>query len=66
MRIAAAVFVLACSHPQHEAVVGSPSPVPAEVRRTVDAILGPRAKITSELEGRVTTYEAATQTKNGS
>jgi hypothetical protein len=38
-------------------------PVPADVRKAVDAVLGPSAKITSEREDGATVYEAAIQTK---
>jgi hypothetical protein len=41
----------------------SSGPVPASVRKTVDATLGANARITSEREGGVTIYEAAIETK---
>jgi len=42
---------------------GGTGPVPAEVRKIVDATLGPNARITSERENGHTIYEAAIQTK---
>jgi hypothetical protein len=41
----------------------SSGPVPAAVRNTVEGMLGPSARITSEREGGVTIYEAAVKTK---
>ena len=61
----------ACAHTQNTArggggggqTGGNSAPVPAQVRKTIDAILGPTASVTSEREDGVTTYEAAVQTK---
>jgi hypothetical protein len=44
-------------------VAVSSGPVPASVRKTVDSVLGPTARITSEREDGVTIYEAAKETK---
>jgi len=71
MRILLVVLATAaCGHAQHGAggggggqSGGNSAPVPAQVRKTVDATLGPAAQVTSEEEGGVTIYEAATQTK---
>jgi hypothetical protein len=41
----------------------SSGPVPASVRKAVDATLGPNARITSEREGGAMLYEAAIDTK---
>jgi hypothetical protein len=41
----------------------STGPVPPAVRQTIDTVLGPGARVTSEREGGATIYEAAIQTK---
>ncbi|HEY5945793.1 MAG TPA: hypothetical protein VIV40_09890 [Kofleriaceae bacterium] len=41
----------------------SAGPIPGDVRKAVDAIVGAGARITSEREGGVTIYEAAIETK---
>lgn len=71
MRIFLVVLATAaCGHAQHGAggggggqSGGNSAPVPAQVRKTVDATLGPTAQVTSEREGGATIYEAAAQTK---
>jgi hypothetical protein len=64
--------VIGCAHSQNRGgggggggglTGGNAAPVPADVRKTVDAVLGPTANVTSEQEGGVTIYEAAIQTK---
>jgi len=63
--------ITACTHSQSAGgggggggqTGGNSAPVPAQVRKTIDAILGPTASVTSEQEGGVTIYEAAVQTK---
>ena len=69
MVLVALVFT-ACAHSERTGGGGggghggvSSGPVPAGVRKTVDATLGPTARITSEREGGVTIYEAAIDTK---
>lgn len=66
------VVLLGCSHAQHAGGGGGggggdrgggTGPVPAEVRKTVDATLGAGANVTSERENGVVTYEAARDTK---
>jgi len=65
------VLLLGCSHAQHAGGGGGgggdrgggTGPVPAEVRKTVDATLGAGANVTSERENGVVTYEAARDTK---
>jgi len=63
----------ACAHSQNPGgggggggqTGGNSAPVPAEVRKTIDAVLGPTASVASEQDGGVTIYEAAVQTKLG-
>jgi hypothetical protein len=69
MRLAV-LFLVACAHAPTTGGGGgggqsahSSGPVPAEVRKTVEALLGPNARIASEREDGATVYEAASQTK---
>ena len=71
MRMASvALMFTACAHTAPAGGGGgggqssvSSGPVPASVRKTIEAALGPSARITSEREGGVTIYEAAVDTK---
>ncbi|HSD89012.1 MAG TPA: hypothetical protein VLB44_15900 [Kofleriaceae bacterium] len=65
------VALFGCSHAQHASGGGGgggehgggTGPVPPEVRKTVEATLGPTAQVTSEHENGVEIYEAARDTK---
>src|SRR5262245_1884731 len=66
MRVVAVVVLCACMH--HTRTTdgegcGAGRCVPAAVRKTIDATLGPNAHITSEVEQGASVYEASTQTK---
>src|SRR5688572_5536686 len=72
MRIVlAALVVTACAHPAQRTGGGggggqasvSEGPIPASVRKIVDATLGANARIRSEREGGSMIYEAAVDTK---
>jgi hypothetical protein len=68
-----AAAAVACSHPQHIGgggggggggdSGGGAGPIPADVRKTVEATLGPNARISVEREGGALVYEAVVDTK---
>lgn len=64
------LVIAACAHSQNPGggggggqTGGNSAPVPPNVRKTIDATLGPTASVSSEREAGVTIYEAAIQTK---